>query len=73
MEEIERFTAVGDSGREYTVLLLANVTTFRDLKGNVSQLRGGTAYQLLDGSHVNMKDASTFQIFDTDEIIRKVG
>lgn len=72
MEEVERFEAEGEAGRRYTVVLLARITHFRDSKGNVARHRGGTVYQLLDGRHVNMKNASTFQIFDTDEIIRKV-
>lgn len=72
MEEVERFTAESADGRRYTVVLWASITEFRDLKGNVTRHRGGTAYQLLDGRHLNMKDARTFEIFDTDEIIRKV-
>ncbi len=72
MEEVERFTAEGDDGRRYTVILWANMTVFRALDGSVSRHRGSTVYQLLDGTHVNLKEAGVFEIWDTEERIRKV-
>jgi len=72
MEEVERFTAEGEDGRRYTVVLWAKLTQFRDGAGNVSWHRGGTVYQLLDGSHVNRIEPGVFKIFETEERIRKV-
>lgn len=71
--EIERFEAVGDNGARYIVVLMAELTEFQPLRGPVTQHTGATAYELLDGRHVNQQNSMTFQIFDTDEIIRKVG
>lgn len=70
--EIERFEAIGESGRRYTVVLMGEVITFTPLKGPPQERIGSTVYQLLDGSHVNMKNAVEFEIFDTEEVIRKV-
>ncbi len=72
MEEVERFTARGTDGQLYTVVLLATVTEFKPLNGPVQRTLGGQTYQLLDGSHVNRKDARTFEIFDTDEVIVRI-
>ncbi len=71
--EIERFEAVSDSGVRYTVVLLAEQKLFQPLAGPPQWLDGSTSYELLNGGHVNRKDAVTFEIFDTEEIIRKVG
>ncbi len=72
MQEVERFTAEGDDGRRYTVILWANMTEFHGLDGSITRHRGSTVYQLLDGTHVNLKETGVFEIWDTEERIRKV-
>lgn len=72
MEEVERFEAEGENGRRYTVVLWAKMVEFRSLKGDVTRHRGATELRLLDGRHVNPKQPGVFEIFDTDEIIRKI-
>lgn len=72
MEEVERFTAKGDDGRLYTVILWAHLVPFTDIGGHVSWKPGGTEYLLLDGRDVTMKQPGVFQILDTEEIIRKI-
>lgn len=70
--EIERFEAVDGDGARYTVVKLRNLVPFKDTKGNITHSLGGETFELLDGRHVNPKNSVTFQIYDTDEIIRKV-
>ncbi|WP_347271796.1 hypothetical protein [Rhizorhabdus histidinilytica] len=71
-EEVERFEAIGDSGQRYTVVVWAKMVPHRPLDGPVQWLRGGLTMELIDGRHVNPKNAGTFEIFDTEETIRKV-
>ncbi len=72
MNEVERFAAEGDDGHRYTVIVWANMTEFRDLDRGITTHRGSTVYQLLDGTHVNLKEPGVFEIWDTEECIRKV-
>jgi hypothetical protein len=72
VREVERFEAVSDAGKRYTVVRYAEQVPFQPLSGPTEWHDGSPSYELLNGGDVNMKDASTFQIFDTDEIIRKV-
>lgn len=71
-EEVERFAAIGDSGRTYTVVIYQRQVEFRPLSGPVQYLKGATDAKLLDGRDVSPKDSETFEIVDTGEIIRKV-
>lgn len=70
--ETERFQARADDGGVFTVVKIVQMTPFQPLEGPLQHLPGGYCYRLLDGSHVNQKNASTFEIFDTEQIIRKV-
>jgi hypothetical protein len=68
---VGRFDAVSDEGDIYTVVVFQEFTEFRSLIGG-STLPGLQEFRLLDGSFVNQINPETFQILDTDEILRKV-
>ncbi|MFL6843758.1 MAG: hypothetical protein ACJ8ER_02620 [Allosphingosinicella sp.] len=71
-DEVERFAAIGDSGRTYTVVIYQKLIEFRPLSGPVQYAKGAMDAKLLDGRDVNPKDTETFEIVETGEIIRKV-
>ncbi|MBD8638265.1 MULTISPECIES: hypothetical protein [unclassified Sphingomonas] len=72
MKEMERFAAQGDSGGRYTVIRWINMTRFHDLDSGIITHRESTVYQLLDGTHVNIKGPGIFEIWDTEERIWEV-
>lgn len=70
----KEFKAVDEAGNEYIIC------EYRDFIERVRPFQPsewvehGRQYLLLDdGSHVNQIDADTFQVAETDQIIRKVG
>ena len=71
--EIGRFYAEGESGTMYTVIEYEEIAVSHPLRGGKKLLRGAMRLALADGRHVNpvQGDPAAFQIFDTDEIIRK--
>lgn len=70
-KEVDRFQAESDDGDVYTVVVFQEFIEFRSMTGN-DWKPGLRELKLLDGSHVNEIDSETFQILDTDEIIRKI-
>ena len=71
-KEISRYTCVGDSGREYTVVEYQNFRVFRPLNGPSQEVPTTKELFLSDGRDVNWIDDNKFQIVITDEIVRKV-
>jgi hypothetical protein len=72
MRETDRFSARGDGGANYTVIEYREVLTETPLRGRRAEALGARDYRLSDGRHVNWIDNETFQILDTNEVIRKV-
>lgn len=70
--EIDRFEALGDSGRLYTVVVWTENVLFRRLSGNSLKLSGPTELTLDDGRDVSPIDDRSFRIVDTDEVLRRV-
>ena len=72
-EIIDQFNAMGDSGEIFTVLIYQRVDELHALDGSTIEKRRLPHLVLLDGRLVNpTDDPNTFQIVETDEIIRKV-
>lgn len=71
-KEVQRIQAQGDDGARYTVIEYVWVTELHPISGEPSSVKGAREWRLDDGRHVNMIDAETFEILDTDEIIRKL-
>jgi hypothetical protein len=71
MTEIERFLAKTDKGREYTIILYQEHIHTEDFKGS-QDIEGPTRYLTSTGRLVNRIDSETFQIVETDEIVRKI-
>jgi hypothetical protein len=71
--EIDRFDAEDDDGNRYTIIVLQEFETRRDVNGNLMQLDGFKILKLLSGEDVNRRQDGAFQIFQTGKIIRKVG
>lgn len=72
-DEVDRFQAVADDGEEFTVIVYRQTIKGRDLDGTEWTKLGLPDLALVDGSAVNQIDTETFQIVETDKIIRKVG
>ncbi len=71
--EKERFLAQDDAGRVYTVVIYQETREYRTLSGPSQTIEGALRATLSDGRSLDWIDAETFEIIDTDEIIRKVG
>lgn len=69
---VDRFMAVDDDGKEYTVIEYRELIEDNKLEAGGPRL-GFPRFALDDGSAVNQIDAKTFQIIETDKIIRKIG
>lgn len=61
-----------DDGNAYTVFEYQGYTEVRSMDG-VDHIPGMKRLALGDGSPVNFKDASTFQIVSSSKIIRKAS
>lgn len=72
IEESGRWKATSDNGTVHTVIEYQAIEVFRPISGPSTRLKGVRSLYLSDGRAVNYIDADTFQIVDTDEVIRKV-
>jgi hypothetical protein len=72
-KEINHYKCIGDSGHQYTVIEYQNFTHFKPLNGPAEDVAGTKGWLLLGGGYVNFVDDQTFQIVNTDELIRKIG
>lgn len=70
--ETDRFNARSDDGTIYTVIEYQNILESRMLDGSVSRAKGLKSLFLTNGASVNYIDDDTFQVVQTDEIIRRV-
>ena len=72
-QEVGRFQAKGDDGAIYTVIEYQTFTETGLLSGSPSRSPGSRELTLTNGAHVNFLDDNTFQIANTEQVIRKVG
>ncbi len=71
--EIDRFLARSDGGVEYEIIVFQDFIpagTHDDAKGEIPGLK---FMETSGGLHVNFVDAKTFQVVETNEVVRKVG
>ncbi len=75
MWEVDRFEAESVDGEKFTVVKYQKITKNRNLDGSMSidSGRSPVLFCLSDGRRVNFIYSETFQIVDTDQIIREVG
>ncbi len=71
-EEAKRFVTKNQNGVQRVVVEWVTLITTSPLSGPPSTLKGSRHWTLLDGSGVNYVDDSSFQVVQTDEILRKV-
>ncbi|MBI1207886.1 MAG: hypothetical protein GC191_11430 [Azospirillum sp.] len=71
VQETERFTAVSEAGKEFTVVEMTTFTKFQPASRAAQWLRGGSEYVLSDGSDVSPLGEDTFKILGNDLIIRR--
>ncbi len=73
--EVDRFAVKTDDGERFILVEYHVTTTTQNLDGNTSIAQGKSpaVLRLSDGRAVNFIDSETFQIVDTDQIIRKVA
>lgn len=71
-KEVNRYRCRGEDGSEYTVIERQTFTNFRPMSGPSQNVGGALDWILSDGRDVNFVDDDTFQILDTDEVIRKI-
>jgi hypothetical protein len=71
MTEIERFIAKTDKGKEYIIILYQEHVHTEDFVGS-QDIEGLTQYLTSTGKFVSRIDSETFQIVETNEIVRKV-
>lgn len=69
-EEVRRFGAVTADGTQYTVVEWQRYTGRQPLAGAKSRAAGSIYLTLASGESVNQLDDRTYQIVQTDEIIR---
>ena len=70
--ETGRFRAVSDDGEGFIVIECQRIIETRTFTGTLIT-KGLKRFRLSDGSSVNRLDPETFQIVQTQQIIRKVG
>ena len=71
-QEVGRFRAKGDDGAIYTVIEYQNFTGTEILSGSPSRSPGSRELTLTNGAHVKFLDDNTFQIANTEQVIRKI-
>ncbi|HWK34653.1 hypothetical protein [Sphingomonas sp.] len=72
MEELARYRCVGDDGTELVVLDRRHVHVTRGDQGARRQL-GARRLSLISGAAVRYIDATTFELVETGEILRRIN
>jgi hypothetical protein len=70
--EIERFEAIADNGKRYTVVHLQHWTEFRPLSGKAQQLPGSTEWKTACGIDLEENEDGTFKMIQIDGILRRI-
>jgi hypothetical protein len=71
--EISRFRARYDDGRTITVIEWQEEIPFRPLSGRSRTLGTAIHFTLSTGEGVEMIEPETYKLFDTNELLRKLG
>jgi hypothetical protein len=71
MTEKDRFAAVSDAGRRYTIVVHQHWRTWQPLDGPAQRVRGATELFTDDGQDVNQNSDGTYTIVMTDEVLRR--
>jgi hypothetical protein len=71
-EEVERWDAEDDHGNRYTVIEWQTFKLFEPLSGPPTWVPTVKRLALTTGEHVNVKDDETYEIFDSEIIIRRI-
>jgi hypothetical protein len=69
--ETDRFQAGADDGSVETVIEYTSTPSFK-ADGRAKTIKGSKEFSLLNGHSVNQIGSETFQVVETDKIIRKV-
>ena len=71
--EVDRFEAGSGDGEKFSVVKYQKLTKIQNLDGSssIDSDRSHVLFRLNDGRRANFIDSETFQIVDTDQIIRK--
>jgi hypothetical protein len=72
VKEIDRFRCIAEDGTPYTVIECGRVIRTSTLSGPKQEHITTIDYRLSTGEPVNKINAVTFQIFQTDVVIRKI-
>ena len=71
--QVATYLTEDDEGNKETVIEWETVITFRPVSGeSASSHTGQRDWTLPDGSGVNYVDEDTFQVVETDKILRKI-
>ncbi len=71
-QEIDRFPGKTDNGKKYIIVKYQEYMSTGGYDNPQSETATTTRFLTSDGEIVNQIDSETFQIFNTDIIIRKV-
>ena len=71
-EEIGRFRAISDDGEEFTVIQYRSNIESRAHSEPPTRSKGIAQLTLTDGRIVNQIDPETYQIVETNQIIRRI-
>lgn len=72
IEMIRQFECADDEGNRHTVQEWQKFTIIRPLSGNEEKVPGARSMRTREGLRVNIIDEDTFQIVQTDAIIRRL-
>ena len=71
-QETDRFECQDDNGNLHTVIEYTRYNVFNPIDGSSQEIEGSKSLNLSNGHSVNDIDGETFQVVETDLIIRKV-
>lgn len=70
--ETERFETRGESGERYVLIEYTEMTLRQPLNKPEYWIAGAYFHETADGQSVNELDDGTYQILQTDEILRRI-
>ena len=68
----QKIKSRSDDGKEITIFEYTTSVLHQALSGRSPRLKGSRRYALDDGASVNCIDENTFQVVQTDQILRKI-
>ena len=70
--EVDRFVAKTDNGKEHIIIKYQEYISEKTVDGVVHEIEDLLLFITTDGFHVNSIDSKTFEVVETNEIVRKV-